>query len=158
MGLLLREGQSARGQPRGEHADDRLGVLPGLTEHDEVVGIADDGAVPLDTAGARALDAEGGLDAVEGDVGEEGADDRALPGAGVGGMEDAVVQVACFEPLLDEGPPREGADGRQQVRVADVVERPLDVGVDDPVFRPLELASRYTLAMASWQPRPGRNP
>ena len=109
-GLLLREGQPALGQPRREHADDRSASSLGLAEHDEVVGVADDGAVPLDAAGARALDAEGGLHAVEGDVGEEGADDGALPGAGVGGMEDAVVQVARLEPLLDERPAREGPD------------------------------------------------
>jgi hypothetical protein len=49
---------------------------------------------------------------VEGDVGEEGADDGALPGAGVGGMEAAVVQVARLEPLLDERAAREGPERR----------------------------------------------
>jgi hypothetical protein len=78
---------------------------------------------------------------MEGDVEEERANYPALRGSFRRWVEHRSVEIAGFEPLLDQLPTRHRADGREQKRMVDVVKGTLNVRIHDPL--PLSVWGRH---------------
>jgi len=128
---------------------------------------ADDGIEGRDEGGlGRApVVADGGLEAVQRDVGEQGGDDASLWRARFREQEFALVQDACCEPIAHQASERpDGVEFLEQGLVGDTVEAFLDVGVQgvlgleaDEVEACPEPAEGMA-SIASWAERPGRKP
>ena len=71
---------------------------------------------------------------MQGHIGQQG---RITPpwGFPVRGVKLLIFHIPRLEPLLDEFPTRDRANGSKQVVVGDVVEGPLDVRIEHPLFR-----------------------
>jgi hypothetical protein len=97
--------------------------------------------------------------APQGDVHQHGADDAALRGAVQGWGESAVVEQAGLPPPLDHSPGGEPAQLGEQPGMIDSVDaasRSASRTHCRAELRPLLV--RKMASIASWQPRPGRNP
>jgi len=66
---------------------------------------------------------------MDGYVQQQRAHDPTLRYAGVGGMTYVFFHIARFQPLFDDLPCGEAAEGLDQRRVSDVIESAFDVGV-----------------------------
>lgn len=88
-------------------------LAPGDVAH--IVRIADHRAAAGDTALAAVGDPQGLLQAMQGDVRQQGTDHRALAGPLLGRVPDAVLDIARLEPLCDQLPGRERPDGSEEV-------------------------------------------
>jgi hypothetical protein len=66
---------------------------------------------------------------VESDIQQQRADHPTLGDPGVGGTPHVLLHVASFEPLFDQFPCWEIADGLNQGHMPDVIKCPFDVSV-----------------------------
>ena len=131
--LVLVEGQATGFQPSGEPCLDLLGLLPGVAESDQVVSVADQERAAGDCIAVPVVPDPGCLfHAVQCHVHEQRAGHPALWGALAGRGENSVLDHARFQPLAHQAPCGEGAQRREDVIVAEPVERRLEVGVQCP--------------------------
>ena len=109
-----------------------MGVCFGLAKDHEVVRVSHQGARPIELAPGPVFDPEGLFHAVERNVGQQRRNHTALRRARLGLVQRSHFHIARLEPLRDQFPGRERADGIEQRRVADVVKGTFDVSVQDP--------------------------
>ena len=97
-----------------------------FAEDHEIIRVADHrDPVPSRDGG------DGGLEAVQRDVGEQGGDDTPLRRACFREQEFAFVQDACLEPIAHQASERpDGVEFLEQGVVGDAVEAFLDIGVE----------------------------
>jgi hypothetical protein len=152
--LVLVEDQASGRQPCREPRLDLLGLVPGVAEGDEIVGVSDQhgGARPRPSIGVVA-DSGGLLHPVQGDVQQHGADHPALRSSLLRGGELTALDHARLQPLPDHPPRGERAEHGQQVIVSDVVKRRRQICVEHPPsLRALalgDLIDRFDRVMAA---------
>jgi hypothetical protein len=89
---------------------------------------------------------------VECDIQQEWADHPTLGYTGFGGMQHLIFPIPGFEPLLDQLPSWEVANGLHQGGRPDVIECAFDIGIEDPWPRgvgPCQAKDRFDRVVTS---------
>ena len=135
--LGLVEDQTPGGQPLGKPCLDLLGLLTGVTQGEQIIGVADHDRAPVPrlpgtSAGDVVPDPGGGLHAVQSNIQQQRADHPALRSALLGRGEPAILDHARRQPLPDQFPGGERAQRPQDVIMVEPVECRRQVGVEHP--------------------------
>ena len=135
--LVLVEGQTPGRQPLGQPCLDLFGLVPGVTQGDQIVGIPDQ------NRGARhrfrrhacrllVSDPGGLFHPVQSNVQQHRAYHPALRSSLLGRGEPTVLDHTCLQPPGDQSPGGERAELAEQVVMIDSVERRRQVRVEHP--------------------------
>src|SRR4051794_3396261 len=134
LGLLLGELKVSLSQPGAKFVQALACLLLGMAEHYQIVCIPDQSRrFRFQITVSRVHDPQDLFHTVEGDVGQQRADNSTLRRTRGRLVHLPQFHVPRFEPLLDQLPCRKLTDGSQQRFMADVVKSPLDVSIHYPL-------------------------
>src|SRR5674476_802273 len=135
--LVLVEGQTPGRQPYGKPRLDLFGLVPGVTQGDQIIGIPNQNwgishrLTGMNT-GYLVPDPGGLFHPMQSNIQKQRADHPALRSSLLGRSEPTFLNHARLEPVGDQSPGRERAELVQEIGVIDAVERPCQIRVQDP--------------------------